>query len=108
MIFFNELLMIKRKADREAGIFWYNESLIKSPPWTPQCNSAVMHESFQGSLNWAYMMPKDTSLSDSYTYICSSLSLQLQWILTVNPLMPVGNYSYQVFHLLYERLRLSA
>ena len=45
---------------------WHNGGPINHP-LTPQYDSALMHGGFQGALNWASRIPRDASLSDSYT-----------------------------------------
>ena len=55
-------------AVRKKSVFRHNGGLVKDLPYTPLYDSAPMIQRVSGgALNWAPMISRDPSLSDSYT-----------------------------------------
>ena len=61
------VVVIRHIAARETSVPRHKGGQIWGPSETLQINNSVMSMGFQGIFNWSPMMPRDASLSDSYT-----------------------------------------
>ena len=61
---------IRRIAVQVSSVSRHNGGPTDAPP---QYNSALMYGGFHGALNWAPMIPRDASLSDSYMRVIDVL-----------------------------------